>query len=66
MSEVKNSGGIINNEKNTTELAVVWPDEAVGREESIGAGSSRNKVVIRRLSYLDLLLNVASSSYMPK
>ena len=53
--------------QNLTALAVVWPDAAVGREDSIGAGSSlRNKVVIRRLSYLDLFLMVASSSYMPK
>ena len=37
--------------QNLTALAVVWPDAAVGREDSIGAGSSlRNKVVIRRLS----------------
>ena len=34
-----------------------WPDAAAGREDSIGAESSHsNKVVIRRLSYLDLLL----------
>ena len=33
-----------------------WPDAAVGREDSIGAESSHsNKVIIRRLSYLDLL-----------
>ena len=43
--------------QNLTALAVVWPDAAVGREDSIGAESSHsNKVVIRRLSYLDLLL----------
>ena len=35
-----------------------WPDAAAGREDSIGAESSHsNKVVIRRLSYLDLLLH---------
>ena len=44
-----------------------WPESEDSHPRHIGAGSSlRNKVVIRRLSYLDLFLMVASSSYMPK